>query len=366
MKAMRRRRVLQTAVVLLAAGAALLPFPAVLVERWYSTGFYPRLQRVLTPLANLVPFAWFDVILLTVVGTALTMVVRAGMRARRERRWLPVLHCGRTLVVVASVLYLVFLGCWGLNYRRVPMLARIETVQQGPRPDDLQQLGGTAVARLNALYDAAHGEGAAGDEWRNVRLIAAFNEAQQWLEDVPAAAPGRLKRTILGPYFRWTGVDGMVNPYALEVLVNPDLLPWERPFVAAHEWSHLAGFADESEASFVGWLACLRGPESAQYSGWLFLYWEILSDVSARQRDDLMAALNPGPRRDMAAVVERLRRGQFPVLRTASWAVYDQYLRANRVEEGIQSYGEVVTLILRARFDQDYRPVRRTAAASSR
>ena len=50
----------------------------------------------------------------------------------------------------------------------------------------------------------------------------------------------------------------MINPFGLEVLVNPDLLPFERPFVAAHEWAHLAGYADESEASFVGWLTCMR------------------------------------------------------------------------------------------------------------
>ena len=32
----------------------------------------------------------------------------------------------------------------------------------------------------------------------------------------------------------------------------------ERPFVIAHEWAHLAGYADESEANFVAWLTCRR------------------------------------------------------------------------------------------------------------
>jgi len=158
----------------------------------------------------------------------------------------------------------------------------------------------------------------------------------------------------------------MVDPLVLEVLVNPDLLPWERPFVAAHEWSHLAGFADESEASFVGWLACIRSHAAAQYSGWLFLYWEVAGDLSGADRDRLNEMLHDGPRRDITAIVERLRRGQLPMLRTASWAVYDQYLRANRVEEGVQSYGEVVTLVVRTRFDDGYRPVRRTAGDASR
>jgi hypothetical protein len=362
MTVMSRRRAIETAVVLLAVAAALLPIPAPFIERWFSTGFYPRLQRTLTPVANLVPFAVFDIILLVVTGTAVTIFVRATIRARRDRRWRPMLHCGRTLLVMAAGIYLIFLGCWGLNYRRTPMGDRIETVSDAPRPDGLRQLGLTAVAELNALHSSAHAQGWGTDEWRDASLVRAFTEAQRWLEDGPGVAPGRLKRTLLGPYFRWTGVDGMVDPFVLEVLVNPDLLPWERPFVAAHEWSHLAGFADESEASFVGWLACLRGNEAAQYSGWLFLYWQVISDAGAGDREQLTAALGDGPRRDIAAVVDRLRRGQRPLLRNASWAVYDQYLRANRVDEGIQSYGEVVTLILRARLDAGYRPVRRAPA----
>ena len=51
----------------------------------------------------------------------------------------------------------------------------------------------------------------------------------------------------------------MTDPFFLEVIVNPDVLPIERPFVVAHEWAHLAGYADESEANFVAWLTCAHG-----------------------------------------------------------------------------------------------------------
>jgi hypothetical protein len=168
-----------------------------------------------------------------------------------------------------------------------------------------------------------------------------------------------LKQTALGPYFRWTSVDGMVNPFGLEVLANPDLLPFERPFVAAHEWGHLAGYADESEASFVGWLTCLRGPDTAQYSGWLFVYWQVAGEMNEADRRLLWDALSDGPRGDVTAVIERLRRGQLPLLRRTSWLVYDQYLKANRVDEGVRSYGLALTLILRTRFDDSGAPIRR-------
>jgi hypothetical protein len=164
---------------------------------------------------------------------------------------------------------------------------------------------------------------------------------------------------MLGPYFRWTSVDGMVNPFALEVLSNPDLLPFERPIVAAHEWAHLAGYADESEASFVGWLACLRGGPAAQYSAWLLMFWQVNGEVTQTERAELAASLAPGPGADLEAIAARLRRGEWPLLRNAGWQVYDQYLKANRVEEGVRSYSLVVTLVLSASFDEGWTPRRR-------
>src|SRR6478609_2802199 len=154
MNAMSRRRAIETAVVLLAAFAAIAPIPEVVVERWFSTGFYPRLQHVLTPVANLVPFAWFDVILLTVITLVVVALVRGVRQARQARRLSPLLATGWTLVVAGGVVYLLFLGCWGLNYRRVPMTERLEMAARPPGGDAVAMLATTAVERLNALHDA--------------------------------------------------------------------------------------------------------------------------------------------------------------------------------------------------------------------
>ena len=70
MTLMSRRRAIETALVLLALIAAVAPIPKVLVERWFSVGVYPRVQHVMTPLANLVPFAWFDVLLVAVISSS--------------------------------------------------------------------------------------------------------------------------------------------------------------------------------------------------------------------------------------------------------------------------------------------------------
>src|SRR5207245_5055093 len=143
-------------------------------------------------------------------------------------------------------------------------------------------------------------------------LAGAFAGVQRDLGSSRPARPGRPKPTLLDVYLRRAAVSGMTDPYFLETLVTGELLPVERPFVIAHEWSHLAGYADEGEANFVGWLTCVRAGEDAQYSAWLFLYEEILFTVSAEDRVELTNRLDPGPRADRRAVADRFRRNINP------------------------------------------------------
>jgi len=349
---------LRLALVVMAAALALLPLDPLMVEHWYSTGIYPRIQRVLTPVSNAVPVAWLDVVIIASAAGICWLWWRA-LRTSGDPIWPRVRRAALTTATFAVVAYLVFLAIWGLNYRRLPMGSRVAVREQLPSTGEVVALGREAVARINSMHAPAHQRGWLEEPWRNESMRAAFADVQRQLADGPLSVPGRLKSTLFGVFFRWTAVDGMVNPFGLEVLANPDLLPFERPFVAAHEWAHLAGFADEAEASFVGWLTAVRADPAAQYSGWLYLYWHVAGELPADERRLVAGDLHQGPRADLAAIAARLRRGDLPLLRRATWMVYDSYLKANRVEEGVRSYGAVVNLILRARFEDGWRPVRR-------
>ena len=115
----------------------------------------------------------------------------------------------------------------------------------------------------------------------------------------------------------------------------------------AHEWAHLAGQADEAQASAVGWLACMRGSPSLAYSASLYLIMEAASALPGDTRQTVMKQLDPAIRTDIDAILVRLQRGKPSVQRTAS-RVYDEYLRANRVADGTASYGRALSLILSA------------------
>lgn len=346
-------------VIVLAVGAGLGPIDSHLVERWYSTSTYPVIQNLITPVSNLVPFALLDLMVAAALAAVVVVVVRSVLLSSRKRTFKPILLTCARLVTATALIYLLFLAIWGLNYRRVPMSERLVLDRDRPSSQAILELGRMSVMQLNTLHQQAHGEGWRKSPWRERQMTSAFESVLARLADARPAVPGRLKSSLIGQYFRWASVDGMINPFGLEAIANPDLLPFEKPFVAAHEWAHLAGYADESEASFVGFLTCIRAAAPTAYSGWLFLFWQINSEVGAADRKHLASALQEGPRQDIAAVAERVRQGQIPAVRDAGWRVYDEYLKANRVEEGVRSYGLVLTLLARARFEDGWVPVRR-------
>jgi Protein of unknown function (DUF3810) len=347
---MTPNRVWRAGVVLLAVAAALAPTSPRAVERIYSTGIYPVMQRVWTSASNLVPFALIDVLIAFVAGLWIVMLAVDLSRGRSGWARAAAAAVARTLVAAAA-LYLAFLIVWGLNYRRVPLAEKLQFQSGDVSPDSARALAAVAVDRVNALYDRAH---RGGDL---TRLADAFARTERDLGATRLAEPGRPKTTLLDVYFRRAAVDGMTDPYFLETLVAGDLVDVERPFVVAHEWSHLAGYADEGDANFVGWLTCLHGSEADQYSGWLFLYGEILGSVRAADRADLARRLAEGPRADRRAIADRLRRNVNPRVSRAGWRVYDRYLKANRIEAGAASYAGVVRLALGVRFGPDWTPL---------
>jgi len=344
-----RRNWRQSAILASALAAMYVPVSAAFVERQYSTLVYLDVQRLLTSASNRAPFALIDLAIAILAAGWIALAVRD---VRRSSSWLRALApvVVRTIVWCAAG-YLVFVAAWGLNYRRERFVDRLPYDESKVTAVAALTAARATVDRLNWLHSSAHASGWPPANAVDPALAAAFGRA---LVDVrlPAAIVfARPKQTILNPYFRRAGVDGMTDPFFLETLVASNALPFERPFIVAHEWSHLAGVADEGEANFVGWLACGRGNRSAQYSGALFFYRELAQTLRGRERADLAAALGPGPREDLRAIRERFERDVSPRVSSVGWRVYDSYLKANRVEAGAASYAEVVKLVLGVRID---------------
>jgi hypothetical protein len=333
---------------LVAAGLLATPWPNWAVEAFYARPVFPLIQGVVTFVTNLFPFAVLDVMIAMTVLLVIYRLVRLTRVALTDDVVDAIWEGVKRVLRFSAAVVIVFVVFWGFNYRREPLEL---VVGQAP-PPTVQVLEST-IADANALATSvrpratARGEENLTYEILAERLRRPMATALLRLRRPGLAVPGRPKYSlIVTPFFRWASVTGMINPLALETVVDPDLLPTERPYVLAHEWAHLAGLADEAEASAVGWLACMNGGPALAYSANLYLIAEAAGGLPPNARRAALAKLNDGVKADLNAIADRALQVQKPSVERAASKVYDGYLRANRVEDGAASYARAVRLIL--------------------
>ena len=324
------------AAVVAVVGLATLPESAVAVWReWYA-----RAQPVVSRASAWSPVAVLDGLL--VVGA-----VAGGLMVRRAWRDRQLLRPVATLFVVSAAAWAAFLLTWGLHYRVATLEARLGITTDALTPARGEATGAGLVDVLNTQYAPAHAEGWPSREALPGRLRPLLAEALPMVGVDAVAALPVARATLIEPYFRAAGIDGMINPFGLEVIVNTRALPVELPALVAHEYAHLAGFADEADASVVAWMACSRGSAPYRYSAALAILPHVLAGLPTERRRRLIDALEDGPRRDLANIAARLR-DQRPWVHALAWQTYDGFLRANRVGEGVARYDAVARVVVAA------------------
>lgn len=323
----------------------LAPIPPAAIESWYSRGVYPLWQRTATTIANFVPFALFDVMLAVFAVAVAVMIVRA----RRARAWRA---AGLRLLWLAAIVAIWFQLAWGLNYRRVPIAEALALDVEGPaaQAGALDRFARAVAAQTAATAADLDRDTPMTPQRMLAELSAGFDRAQQRLGLTRLARAGRPKYSLFDFYFRWAAIDGVTNPLIPETMIVSGLTPAEAYATVAHEWAHLAGYASEDEANFVGWLACLEAGGGARYNGWLFALMKAAGAAPPAQARVWIAQAGPTAARDLEAIRARLLSSS-PTVRRAASAAYDGFLRANRVEGGIASYDAVLQLMLAAAPD---------------
>jgi hypothetical protein len=346
-------------VITIAASVALYLFPpsSQWVERHYSTGLYRLLQTWITPISNWFPLPISDVLILALVlGLPAWWIVKlkAAGKGRRGRAF-GLLAFNTALL--ASVIFLLFEVLWGLNYSREPLSQKLDYDQKRITRESVISLAALSTNRLNAESPEAHSSPWPDDsEWAR-RMLPSFNAVVTDLGDSRAIARARGKHSIFNLYLESAGIDGFTDPFGLDVVLNKDLLPIEKPFALAHEWAHLAGFADESEANFIAMLTCVRSEDAVvRYAGWLDLYPQ-LPHRDSTQSDGVEPPLAPEVESDLRAIQARQSKQISPWISSIQWRFYNRFLKANGVQAGVASYGLFIRLLLGTRFESGWVPV---------
>ena len=303
-------------------------FPEQTVEKIYFRVLFPRISYAFGGMSDAMPVSWLDIWIL--VGVAL--LIYACLR----RRW-------RLLLGAVSVLYLWFFWGWGLNYHRPAVGSRLKLDTTSLEKSDFEQFTDTAVQEINRLYPVASALTAQSPLDRNAISTIASSRVDRvvfGIDGIEWRAATRVKRSRLAEFwYKSAGIDGMFNPFGHEPLVIDGPLPFELPFLMAHEIAHVRGIANEGEANLIALLATVTSEDPRfQYSGWLHL-WGYL-------RNAPMARLDEGPKADLRAVRERVLSHHIPIVGNFQTSLLDAHLKANAVPGGIRSYSDFVALAI--------------------
>jgi hypothetical protein len=145
------------------------------------------------------------------------------------------------------------------------------------------------------------------------------------------------------------GFGGYLNPFTNEAQVNYKLPMYGFPAVVTHEMAHQMGYGSESECNFIGFLACIKNDDLYfQYAAYSNALRYCLSNIAQKNEatfDQLKKKINRG-------VLKNYKESEVfweqydTIIDKGFHAFYDQYLKANQQQEGIESYSKFVDLLI--------------------
>ena len=333
----RSARAAVFACAILLIGAAALAILARKVPGFgdfYASNIYPVWQGSLGRIAGIIPFSLSEAILY-----ALPVLLIIDIIVNRKRLLRVVKH----LAVLASALAVLYSANCGVNYYRTSFsrtegLDRVEPsselligfceytaeklIGEGGAEADLTDLGERAVGAMSSLGD------------RYPTLSGFYPEPKPILNSEP---------------FSSMGVTGIYSPFTIEANYNRDITPYNLPFTACHELSHLKGYMNEKEANYIGWLACISSDDSYfNHSGWMMAWVYAGNALAAEDRDAFLVLRSSLPDSVISELEENnaFWREHETKASEVQDKVNDAYLKANGQENGVVDYGLVVDLML--------------------
>lgn len=321
------------------------------IEHIYSTNIYMGISLVFRKITGLVKFSIGDLFYVLVILRVLVWIIAAIVQLKRNgfSRTAFGLNCLK-LVRILLWIFIWFNILWGLNYNRLGIAYQMKLKPDEYTTEELKDLTCDLLETLNAtriqLGDSTYQYPVDSTVFKMAdtayfRLSRYYSFLEYNNHSV--------KPSLLTQAVSYAGYSGYYNPFSGEAQVNTDLPKFLIPYVTCHEIGHQLGYASESEASFAGYLAAIHSKNILfQYSACFDLYLTANSELFRRDfwaARANMKSLNPLVKRDIRIYREYIFGKQNniePVMKV----LYDRYLKANQQNSGIDSYDEVLELVI--------------------
>lgn len=338
--------------------------------QWYATHIYPLLVSVIGRISGFFSFSLCEIfiyiLLIWLIYTLVQAIRKKSSLSKKNKEDVSLPYLNMEIEdsrksyliswvsgVLLGAVFLIFLYviCCGINYRRTSFSEESGIIPIEYSAEELKEICVQLTEELNELSDQIlrNEEGImvlSVDEGE--QAISAMRSLGEEYESLSGYYP-RPKKLIVSELLSYQGLSGIYLPFTVEANYNGDMIPYNMPFTACHELSHLRGFMQEDEANFIAFLACIRDENiDFQYSGYM-LGWTYCMNALYRMDDEswqeVRGLLDKAIEKDLLANNEFWDHYE-GVVSEVSNQMNDLYLKANGESEGVQSYSRIVELIV--------------------
>ena len=345
---MRRQYILPIFLIVQVIALQAISFFPEFVERFYSNGLYVPIAKSLRIMLGKIPFSVGDVL----YSALIFFILKCFWKTRRtwKLQWKD-----RMLDILSffSVFYFIFHLLWAVNYYRMPLFDKLH-IERDYTNEDLLMFTKKLIAKTNEIHSkivkSDSDEVVFPYSQRQVFMMN-LNGYHNLAKQYPffAYKNKSIKKSLISLPLTYMGFAGYLNPFTNEAQVN-DMIPmYNFPTTTTHEMAHQLGYASESEANFIGYLASIENENLYfQYSGYSFALryclhnWKIRDQKVLRK---LLPTIHPGILKNYDEA-EIFWNQYETFIETGFKVFYDNFLKFNSQKDGLESYSKFVNLLV--------------------
>ncbi len=317
------------------------------IDHFYIPYIYQPLNRGLFFIFDRFSFSVGDILYALVVIFLLQKIIRI---IKAKKSVLPRLI--QLSIKFVAIFYFWFNLSWGLCNYQTPLANKMNiktTYEQAELETETQRL-------INQTNDLQHSINKENNTTQFDKNSTAFSQAARkgyqkigQQIDKNTAYISDVKASFYSMALSKMGIGGYFNPFTHENQVNSEVPHLTHCMTTAHEIAHQLGFASESEANFLGYLALINQENKVyQYAANLYALRYCLREVfrtAPEKAEKFYQQLNTSTQQDIQSIDEFWQNNKNI---SADWTkvFYGNFLKINNQKEGMRSYHLFVNLLI--------------------
>lgn len=345
---MKKKTLLSLLLVLQILIVNLLSFFPGFVEEYYSNGLYPHIARMSRAVFGLFGFSVGDIIYGIVLFLALRWLWRKRKTWRRHYK-----DNGLSILAAFSVFYFLFYFLWAVNYHRVPLNEKM-ALEKEYTTDELVAFTKRLIVKVNEAHNAIE-QNDSIKATNPYTVDEIYRKSAGGYNNLEKQYPffgyetESIKSSLISVPLSYMGFGGYLNPFTNEAQVNCKLPLYNLPTTTCHEMAHQIGYASESEANFIGYLASIKSDDVYfRYSGYSFALKYCLRNIKKLDEEKanaLLPLINTGVLRNFEES-EQFSEEYESFIEDIFKYIYDTMLKINHQKDGLETYSKFVGLMV--------------------